>query len=120
MVKVQNPAGNSVKQFFFGHGEVVIGPEEVKEIPKAVWDAWQSSDLWGGQECPLKIYVPPSEQEVKEDDPATPAEAQTEAAAAPVPEVKPEQAFKCKVCGEEFSSPQKLGAHVRKAHKQGD
>lgn len=90
MVKVVNPTGNPIKDFFYGHGEIVVGPEEVKEVPKAVWEAWQNPNLWGGGDCRLKLYEPPKEPRV----------------------------FQCKKCGEEFDTPQKLGNHMKTEHKR--
>lgn len=84
-MKVENPTGNTVKGSFYGYGEIVIGPAEVKDIPGAVFDAWQDPNLWGGRECPLRPYMPPAK-------------------------------YTCKVCGEEFPSPQKLAAHVKNEH----
>lgn len=65
-VKVVNPTGSTVRQNFFGFGEIEISPGEQKEIPEAIYKAWQNPDLWGGNKCPLKIYVPPKKA-AKED-----------------------------------------------------
>ena len=62
-MKVVNRGGERVRQFFFGHGEIVIEPEVPTEIPDEVWRVWNNPEMWGGGECRLEIYRPPEGEE---------------------------------------------------------
>lgn len=50
---VQNLSDRTVRETFFGYGEFVLKPGEIKDVPEEVFKLWRQPNHWGDGQCPL-------------------------------------------------------------------